>query len=569
MFERAAIFVWICIHLFVGLLDKSPLTVSAQEATEELRAERQQFLTQELLTSRTGGWIFVPGLHPRFVWRDVDEVRRLGHDPKFTTRWFDASLREASQPDAPGRWMAWLEGVAPNGMPWRRAFTLYAIPPITNSEFAPDLTVHFSNFPGKNAPAAWLEHRNEFERFAKDLMTRGLIDSELGAILVAGTAESAELGRPKRFVEWATSVNDEFQLKLKLKLLGLDEKVKTLRQPILNEQPSLTIRDGEPVEAGVPATAKRAIDEFCREWAAATDEPFVTLVAKRGVIITHEAFGRTAQGEPVELDYRCWAASITKTVTAILFSQFVDQKLIGLDDQLDRVFPDFPINNPAVPTFRQLLNHTSGLSGHGEYGGMRNPHLENFVLNVIDINQPGQRHEYCGLGFELAVKAMEIVSGKSGPRLFHEHLFEPLGFGDVIMRNASSDGEFTALELAILGQWIANEGSYGTLRFIGPATWAEFLPHPLAVPGVKEEQGLGIHRVRHRRPDASLQSTRPEDQLFSEHTVGHGSFSGGILVVDPDQQLVIVQVRQRFSESDNEWYPRFFQKIAAEISFPK
>lgn len=32
----------------------------------------------------------------------------------------------------------------------------------------------------------------------------------------------------------------------------------------------------------------------------------------------------------------------TKTVTAILFSQFLDQGLIDLDDSLATVFPDYP-----------------------------------------------------------------------------------------------------------------------------------------------------------------------------------------------------------------------------------
>ena len=64
----------------------------------------------------------------------------------------------------------------------------------------------------------------------------------------------------------------------------------------------------------------------------------MTLVARHGVIVVHEAFG-DKDGRPFGLDYRCDVASITKTVTAIVFSQFLDQGLIGLDDPAATVFP--------------------------------------------------------------------------------------------------------------------------------------------------------------------------------------------------------------------------------------
>jgi len=73
--------------------------------------------------------------------------------------------------------------------------------------------------------------------------------------------------------------------------------------------------------------------------------------------------------------------------------------------------PDYPKNDPHMPTSRQCFTHTAGLAGRGELGGMRNPHLENVVLNGTDVNEPGVRYAYFGLGFELAVKTLELVAG--------------------------------------------------------------------------------------------------------------------------------------------------------------
>ena len=163
------------------------------------------------------------------------------------------------------------------------------------------------------------------------------------------------------------------------------------------------------------------------------------------------------------------AALARKEVTAIL------------DDPVGRVFPDYPRDPTRVPTFRQCFTHTSGLSGHGDWGGVRNANFENVVLNGIDANRAGPTYEYSGNGFELAAKAMEVMTGKSAPHLYHDHLFGPLGMGDVPVGLASSGMRFTARELGVLAQWLANRGSYGDREFIRPATFETLLPEPLAL----------------------------------------------------------------------------------------
>jgi len=551
-----------------GPPDAKPRTPSAEEvAAERKRQDRREFQSQELMLAKSGTWIFKPGETPRVLWRDLEAVSRLGCKQPLRVRWFDAKLDESSVPNAPGRWLAWIEGTAPNGTPLRRSLSFYALPKELPTSYAPDLTVALPKFPGPHAPPAVKEHQAEVIRLASDTVARALLDSEKGAILVAGLVEAKPLGRPARCVESTAVMNDDYHLALKLKVQGLRDKVRRLRPPRRRDRPATVLHQGSPAEAGVSPDAKAQIDAVCRAWADDTGEPFVTLVARRGVIVTHEAFGRDPSGQPIDRDYRCWVASITKTVTGILFSRFLDQGLIDLDDSLATVFPDYPKNDPHVPTFRQCFTHTTGLAGHGELGGMRNPHLENVVLNGIDVNEPGVKYAYGGLGFELAVKAMEIVAGQSAVRLYDEHLFQPLGFGDVPIGSASADGEFTATELGILAQWVANRGSYGPQEFIRPETFERLMPEPLRVAdhGYTEDEGIGIHWMRHLKEGAPRGSKRSEDLLFGPRTMGHGSFSGCVFLVDPDAQLVVTQVRKQSGPRSGEWSPRFFQTVAATV----
>ncbi len=542
-------------------------SVADQQADGSKREERREFQSQELMLAKSGSWIFKPGETPRILWRDAETVRRLGCREPLRVRWFDAELNESPEPNAPGRWLAWIEGTAPNGTPLRRARTFYALPKQLPSSFAPDLTVAFPNFPGPDAPAVVKEHETEILRLANDALVQAVLGSEQGAVLVAGLTEAEPLGRAARYIESTTVQNDDVHLALKLKLQGLQDKIRPLSPPKRLDQPATMLHEGSPAQAGVAPDAKAQIEAVCRSWAEDTGEPFVTLVARRGVIVTHAAFGRDLGGQPIDRDYRCWVASITKTVTAILFSQFLDQEKINLDDSLATVFADYSEDDPHVPTFRQCFTHTSGLSGHGELGNMHTPHLENIVLNGIDVNEPGMKYAYCGLGYELVAKAMEIFAGQSAARIYHEHLFRPLEFGDVRMGNASSSGEFTAMELGILAQWVANRGSYGQWQFIRPETFEMLLPQPVRAVdrSYTSEEGIGIHWVRHPRPGAPRDSKRAEDLLFGPRTLGHGSFSGCIFLVDPDQQLVITQVRKRSGPRSAEWSPRFFQAIAAVL----
>jgi hypothetical protein len=143
-----------------------------------------------------------------------------------------------------------------------------------------------------------------------------------------------------------------------------------------------------------------------------------------------------------------------------------------------------------------------------------------------------------------------------------------LNFGDVPIGNASADGQFTAMELGIMAQWVANRGSYGDLEFISPTTFAELLPAPVLPQqqAATAEHGIGLHWARKVKPDAPRNSLRPEDQIFSLATVGHGSFSGCIFMVDLDQDLIIAQARRQTGPRWDEWSIRLFQAIAESIS---
>ena len=530
--------------------------------------ERRRFQDQELITARPLTRIFNPGTPPRIIWRDVDEVRRLGADGSLHVRWFDADLNESAKPAKPGRWGALIEGTAPGGTRMLRSMTCYCRPPLfLFFLFPPDFSLSFPQLTGPAANQVWREHVSELSKIPKDLLFRTVNDDEAGVILFAGLAEAKPLARAALSTESMAVLNEDYHLALKLKVQGLKDRVRQLKPPRRRALAAPVLREGSASEAGIRPDAATRIHDICLAWARDSGEPFVTLVARHGVIVIHEAYGLDVDKKPVGLDYRCDVFSITKTVTAMLFSQFLDQGLIGLDDSVATVFPDYPRGSPHVPTFRQCLTHMSGLTGHGDWGGLHNPHLENIILNGIDVNEPGKTYQYSGMGFDLTAKAMEIITGRSAHHLYREHLYRPLGLGDVPMDLASSGAQLTARELGVLAQWLVNRGAYGSLEFVSPEAFARLLPEPLGrrYAGVTEEEGIGMHWIRPLKPGAKAGSTRPRDLIFSARTVGHGSFSSCIFLADLDREVVVTQVRKTAGPRYAEWSTRFFQAVAEGV----
>jgi CubicO group peptidase (beta-lactamase class C family) len=232
-----------------------------------------------------------------------------------------------------------------------------------------------------------------------------------------------------------------------------------------------------------------------------------------------------------------------------LFAQFVEQGLIGIDDPVGKYLPDFPVTGSNVLTLRHCFTHATALDGHEEWGGMHNPWLENVIANASESLRPGQVHNYNGMGYDLAGKVMELVSGQSIFRLMRENLFDPLGMSQTTLEEDLGFSCFsTAADMAKLGQMMLNRGAYGELAFFSPQTFDQILPQPLSrfYPAIQNKDwGIGLTWMRQRHPQAGTNGIPKDATVLSRNVIGHGSATSAILRVDLDHELVIAQTRRR------------------------
>ena len=122
--------------------------------------------------------------------------------------------------------------------------------------------------------------------------------------------------------------------------------------------------------------------------------------------------------------------SITKTFTAVMIFQLIDEGKLKLNTKLFEYFPDVP--NSKKIEIAHLLNHSSGLFNitADENFNEQEPTTQERMLSMIakhDLDfQPGERHEYSNTNFVLLGYALERIENKPYGQVLEERITKPL-----------------------------------------------------------------------------------------------------------------------------------------------
>ncbi|HEX5587095.1 MAG TPA: serine hydrolase [Acidimicrobiia bacterium] len=147
------------------------------------------------------------------------------------------------------------------------------------------------------------------------------------------------------------------------------------------------------------------------------------------------ALGETLEGAPMAVTDQIDVASVTKTFTATLVMQAVDQGLIDLDAPLpwlDAV-PDFPYTDELTP--RLLLQHRSGLVDY-RITDQWNDDPSSIATAADAVNasaamplafEPGTQVQYSSVNYLVLGLLLEQVTGASYDELLAQGIVAPLG----------------------------------------------------------------------------------------------------------------------------------------------
>jgi len=137
---------------------------------------------------------------------------------------------------------------------------------------------------------------------------------------------------------------------------------------------------------------------------------------------------------PMQQDHILRIGSATKTFTAVVILQLVEEGNLGLDDKLADWFPDFL--NARTITVQELLSHRSGI-----YEILENPAMRFSLFfpkkiwqpqELVDIAKQEKSHElgkyyYSNTNYILLGLIAEQVTGQDAATLYRQRVIEPLG----------------------------------------------------------------------------------------------------------------------------------------------
>ncbi|WP_214369734.1 serine hydrolase domain-containing protein [Pseudonocardia sp. H11422] len=217
-----------------------------------------------------------------------------------------------------------------------------------------------------------------------------------------------------------------------------DERPSTLPSPGPLAPPSF-------VPAPVPAfatTLRPALETRLRELRAPGAVVLVD-VPGQGTWLTGLGVGDLDTGARMRVDDHVRTASVTKTFTATVVLQLVDEGRVRLDDPVATYVADVP--NGATITVRDLLSHRSGLYNTTDDPGLNatldaqpgkvwnDQELLAIAFSHPPVFAPGQAFQYTNTNYLLLGLIAEQAGGAPLRDLMAQRIFTPLAMRDTTL----------------------------------------------------------------------------------------------------------------------------------------
>lgn len=190
-------------------------------------------------------------------------------------------------------------------------------------------------------------------------------------------------------------------------------------------------------------------------------------------------------------------ASGSKLISSATFMRLVDQGLMNLDVPISTYLPDLTWSPAAksTMTLRQMLSHTSGLTGNDvasvENASSLQAGAPLIASSAVALQAtPGTEFDYGSNSYRLAAAAAERVTGLSWASIVQQYLAAPLGmtvtWGGGNNPNPAGMGRVNTRGYSNLLQMLMNQGVYNGQQFLSSRLVEDLttiqpgstLPHP-------------------------------------------------------------------------------------------
>ena len=195
---------------------------------------------------------------------------------------------------------------------------------------------------------------------------------------------------------------------------------------------------------------KAKLDQFFDRLAEKNKAMGSLAIVKDGKVLYSRAIGYSqisgTEKKPLTTENRFRIGSITKTFTATIILQLVDEGKLNLADKLDKFLPQVP--NANKTTILQILSHRSGIPNISrEQNAERNvntlpmskeEHLALIVKAKPDF-EPDTKSGYSNSGYFILGLIIEKITGKSYESVLQEKIAKKIGLKDTYVATGNID----------------------------------------------------------------------------------------------------------------------------------
>ena len=214
-----------------------------------------------------------------------------------------------------------------------------------------------------------------------------------------------------------------------------------------------------------------------------------------GSVIYEKSIGAVRGSTPLSV------ASSTKWLTAATFMTFVDQGVIGLDDNIAKWLPEFSNDAPSV-TPRQLLSHTSGVRDNKcQAGGMSLSACVKAIASSARQFPAGSKFSYGNSDFLVIGRLVEVLGSADFATIVNQRITGPLQMnattwpGAPSMANAAFGVRVTIDDYGKFLQMVLNRGETSGTRVLSGQAVDALISNQVSAYDTTNDFAVGITKI--------------------------------------------------------------------------
>jgi CubicO group peptidase (beta-lactamase class C family) len=296
---------------------------------------------------------------------------------------------------------------------------------------------------------------------------------------------------------------------------------------------------------------KGKLDQFFDRLAEKNRAMGSLTIAKDGAVLYTRAIGYSqingGEKKPLTAASRFRIASITKTFTAVMILQLVEEGKLKLTGTLDKFFPQVP--NAQKITILQILSHRSGIPNVRRDQATWKPgapitkdEMLALIVKGAPEFEPDTKNSYSNSGYFLLGLILEKLTGKPYDQALEERINSKIGLKDTYMATGRIDvNKGEALTYIHIGSdWkegFETHPSIGFQLISTPGDMAKFIQSLFDLKLISQDS---LNRMKTMRDDEGLGivTFTFAGKTFYGNT-GGGDNYGSWLAYQPEEKLVV------------------------------